>query len=86
MSKNTETERNEEVDAEITFVHTLSPETIEKLRKRNSEQPVAQKSTKRPLFLFSAQGKTREQLARDILMALRNSSRKPATKSRKEVR
>ena len=82
MSKK-ETEKNEEVEAEITFVHTLSPETIEKLRKRNSEQPVAQKSTKRPLFLVSTKGKTREQIAHDILIALK-SSRKPATKSKKE--
>jgi len=48
-------------------------------------KPIAQKSTKRPLFLFSAQGKTREQLAHDILLALtkHKSGTKPI-KSRKE--
>jgi hypothetical protein len=37
-------------------------------------KPIAQKSTKRPLFLFSAQGKTREQLAHDLLMTIKRCS------------
>ena len=83
MSRNKANKQNEEVEAEITFVHSLPPETIEKLRKRSAQQTVAQRSTKRPLFLFSTKGKTREQLARDILTALK-SSRKSAAESKKE--
>ena len=71
MSKNEEKQQNEEVEAEITFVRSLPPETIEKLRKRSAQKPVVQKSTKRPLFLFTTKGKSREQLAHDILMALK---------------
>ena len=83
MSKSKANKQNEEVEAEITFVHSLPPETIEKLKKRSAQQPVAHRSTKRPLFLLSTKGKTRGQIARDILTTLK-SSRKSAAESKKE--